>query len=298
MTLVLKEDTHFFSSSTDLGAINKDNNGSRFSVSMRKPISVPKGAVDVKLECISANIWFTTPNIEDIYNNNHVYLFYDDGLGNTGTFDLEIPKGLYSISQLNTTIQTLLSQEQIPGSTNRFPCNSIVFSGNTATQRVTISLLQNLVFITDNNDPLYPNNIAYTLGFDGPNPLVATFSGQTFTAQSVARLNRINSYLLHSDIVKNGISVNSKQANILTEIQLDVQPGKLLTYRPYLPYKLDGNHLIESDRDLLTFWLTNEKNEYVDTNGEDFSFSLIVSYKINTDHIMTRGRNPVATAPH
>ena len=99
---------------------------------------------------------------------------------------------------------------------------------------------------------------------------------------------------MHGDLVKNGIQVNNTQANILTEIQLDVSAGKLLTYRPYLPYKLDGAHLKHGTVDLLTFWLTNELNQYIDMNEEDYSFSVTITYKIDVNHIMTQGRIPNA----
>lgn len=291
MSLVQKDMTYFFSSSESLGAQNKDQNGSRFQVKLDRPIDIPVNAVDVSIEVTSANIWFTTPNIDEIYGNNKLYVNYTDVNGISTTFVLEIPKGLYSISSLNQTIEHLMCSLTIPGTTDKFDGNSIVLSGDTATQKVKIQLGLYLSILTDSN--LYPNNISSTLGFPSPDVIgPPTYAGQIFTATSVAKLNKINSYLLHGDIVKNGIQVNSIQANILTEIQLNVNPGKLLTYRPYLPYKLDGSHLKHGSRDLLTFWLTNELNEYIDMNEEDYSFSMTITYKVDVNHIMTRGRIP------
>jgi hypothetical protein len=293
MTLVQKDMTYFFSSSEALGAQNKDNNGSRFQINLDRPIAIPNNAVDVSIEVTSANIWFTTPNIDASYKNNKLYVYYSDPINGSTTFTLEIPKGLYSVASLNETIDHLMRTITIPGTAERFECNSIVLSGDTATQKVKIQLGPNLSIFTDPD--AYPDNIADPLGFLPTNPIgPSSYTGEIFTAPVVARLNRINSYLLHGDIVKNGIQVNNTQANILTEIQLDVSPGKLLTYRPYLPYKLDGAHLKYGSRDLLTFWLTNEVNEYLDMNEENYSFSLTITYKIDVNHIMTQGRIPNA----
>lgn len=297
MSLVQKDMTYFFSSSILLGAQNKDKNGSRFQVKLDRSIDIPNNAVDVLMEVTSANIWFTTPNIEEEYKNNIMYFSYNDPLGSSATFQITIPKGLYSVTTLNQTVEHLLQDILIPGTGDRFDCNAILISADTATQKVKIQLAEHLSILTN---PLLLNNIASTLGWYDlsggvvPNIGPPLYIGEVFTAPSVARLNKINSYLLHGDIVKNGIQVNNTQANILTEIQLNVSAGKLLTYRPYLPYKLDGAHLKCGSRDLLTFWLTNELNEYIDTNGEDFSFSITIRYLIDVNKIMTQGRIPNA----
>jgi hypothetical protein len=300
MTLVQKDLTYFFSSSTALGAQNKDNNGARFQIQLDRPITVPVNAVDVNIEVTSANIWFTSPNIDAIYQNNLLYLEYDDGV-NSGSIVLTIPKGLYSVNSLNQTVEHLLNDVLIPGSAGYFPCDSILFTSDPATQKIKLQFGN--LYLSMLTDQALLNNIAPTLGFYLPpvNGIPITdigsigpslYTGQVFTAPSVAQLNKINAYLIHGDIVKNGIAVNNTQANILTEVQLTVSTGKLLTYRPYLPYKLDGTHLKYGSRDFLTFWLTDELNRYIDTNGEDFSFALTISYKVDMNHNMTHASVP------
>ena len=263
MTLVQKDLTYFFSSSTRLGAQNKDNNGARFQIQLDRAISVPVNAVDVNIEVTSANIWFTSPNIDAIYQNNLLYLEYDDGV-NSGSIVLTIPKGLYSVNSLNQTIEHLLNDVLIPGSPGYFQCDSILFTSDSATQKVKLQF--GTLYLSMLTDQALLNNIAPTLGwYDSANPLVtdlgpigpSLYTGQVFTAPSVAQLNKINAYLIHGDIVKNGIAVNNTQANILT-----------------------------------TFWLTDELNRYIDTNDEDFSFALTVSYKLDINHIMTRASAP------
>ena len=78
----------------------------------------------------------------------------------------------------------------------------------------------------------------------------------------------------------------------MTEIQLSVSPGKLLTYRPYLPYKIDGNHLKYGSKKLITFFLTDEQNRPIDTFGENYSFAVVIKYKVETHTTNLQGYTP------
>jgi hypothetical protein len=118
------------------------------------------------------------------------------------------------------------------------------------------------------------------------------YTGEKFIADQVASLNKINSFLLHGDILRGGITVNGRRANIMTEVQITAKPGKLINFRPFNPYKLDGSHLKHGVNDLLTFWLTNELNLPIDTFGEDYTFSITISYMIDPNHTMSTIRPP------
>lgn len=277
MTLIEVENTYFFSSDEALGAQNISDKGSKFQILLDKAMEVPPSAVDCTIECRTANIWFVSPNIAEEYNNNKLYLSY-----NLQQFVLTIPDGLYSVSELNCTIQRLIADVPIPlpggGSVPevRFQKNSISLSTFLARSRVILKMITGLSFLTDLD---LPNNIAFTLGFasqSGSAAKVSTYDGEYFEAENVARLTRINGYLLHGDIVNQGLSLNNSFSTILTEIQLSVGPGKLLTYNPYNPYKLDGNHLKFGPKSLFTFYLTDEKNRPIDTFEENFNFSLVI----------------------
>ena len=73
MSIIDVENSYFFSSDKELGAKNVVNNGSQFQITLDKPIVVPQGAIDVSVECRSANVWFTCPNISPEYNNDTFY---------------------------------------------------------------------------------------------------------------------------------------------------------------------------------------------------------------------------------
>lgn len=288
--LIETENTYFFSSSEQLGAINKDRNGSRFQIALQKPITVPPAAIDVSIECIAANIWHYSPNVSAEFNNNTFHFQYA-GVD----IPIVLPDGLYGADSLNKTVQRLLSAVDIPGSPGvKFAESSILIYGNVATQRIVIQMAGGLSL---NVDTALPNNIAPLIGFTvGTVGTLVTsqYVGHYFEGDQLAEINRINAYLLHSDIVQDGISINSSFDSILAEIQLTARAGSLLTYRPYIPYKVSGKHLKFGPKDFLTFYLTDELNRPVDMFGENYSFTIVIKYKIydhaanipvNTPHV-------------
>ena len=76
-------------------------------------------------------------------------------------------------------------------------------------------------------DPTLINNIAPTLGFDNIGSIAYHSSvGDYFVADSVAKLTRIDSFFIHSDLVLEGLSSNGTGNSILTEIQISESPSK------------------------------------------------------------------------
>ena len=73
MSLITVENTYFFSSDPSVGAKNLSDDGSKFEVRLDKPLAVPPSSIDVSVECRSANIWFTCPNISDELKNDRFY---------------------------------------------------------------------------------------------------------------------------------------------------------------------------------------------------------------------------------
>ena len=189
-----------------------------------------------------------------------------------------LPDGLYGADSLNLSIKRWLKSLGIPGGGGRFSEDAIKITADIATQKLVFEMAQGLQLST--SDAL-PENVAKTLGFT--NDIIATFTGESFLGDNIAELNRINSFLIHTDLVHDGLSINSSYDSILTDIQLTVSPGSLLTYRPYIPYRVTGKHLKYGTKDLITFRLTDEQNRHVDTFGEEWSLTIIIRYKIH-DH--------------
>ena len=207
----------------------------------------------------------------------------------TGWDYLELPDGLYSVNDLNTSLKRLIGYKRIPGTLTRFSTNSITISANPSTQHIVIEMDPGFILGTMQ----FENNICHTLGItkldNDSTGVQYTHDNDYWEADSTAGLTPINSFLLHSDLIENGLGVNNGVANILTEIQLSGPPGSFLTYRPYLPYRLDGNHLKFSNRDTVKFYLTDDQNRPLDMFGEAYSFSIVVRYSIDVSASMNTG---------
>lgn len=292
MSIIEIEKTYFFSSSVANGATNITNKGSSFEVALDGEMKVPPGALDCTIECRSANIWFIMPNISTAHKNNRLYFKYDPSAmaGFTTLWDyIEIPDGLYSLSDLNTCVRRLIGMKTMPNTTTRYNQNSITISSNSSTQRVIVQMSPGFILGVTTLE----NNICKTLGIDQPLNVVGILFlhvNDYHEAENTANLTPINSFLLHSDLVENGLRVNNGISNILTEIQLLSGPGTFLTYRPYLPYKLDGNHLKFSSRSHLKFYLTDQDQNPLDMFGESYSFSVVIKYKIDISAVTNVGQ--------
>ena len=319
MSIIDIEKTFFFSSSAANGARNIHASGSAFEVTLDTPVTVPPGDLNCSIECRSANIWFIMPNISKVFKNNRLYFRYDPSIiggvtevnindvvfgdptggvnaepvpivvPSTGWDYLELPDGLYSVNDLNTSLKRLIGYKRIPGTLTRFSTNSITISANPSTQHIVIEMDPGFILGTMQ----FENNICHTLGItkldNDSTGVQYTHDNDYWEADSTAGLTPINSFLLHSDLIENGLRVNNGVANILTEIQLSGPPGSFLTYRPYLPYRLDGNHLKFSNRDTVKFYLTDDQNRPIDMFGEAYSFSIVVRYSVDVSATMNTG---------
>jgi hypothetical protein len=205
---------------------------------MEPPISVPNEARAVTIECVNASILHVTPNIAAEYGNNilRVEYDYDDG-GVPSVLILAIPltDGNYTTDTLNSEVQRQLSSYNIPPLfTQKFSPGAIIISENVATQRVIITLANNLRIVTSG-----VNNVMSILGFTGAD-LDSAYDGQNFYGDSTAQLNRVNSYLLHGDLIQGGIPLNSQQDNIFAQVDVDVAAGGNINFRPFNPLKVSG----------------------------------------------------------
>ena len=95
-----------------------------------------------------------------------------------------------------------------------------------------------------------------------------------------ASFNRTNSFLIRSDLVGNGIPVNSKAAGILAQVMIDEPPGSQVNYVPFFPPRSDADELIAHNKNFFSFFLVDQLGREVDTFGENWSFTLVIRYQI------------------
>jgi hypothetical protein len=189
-------------------------------------------------------------------------------LGEIGiTTELEFPDGLYSVTALNSQLSLLLVNAG-------FSPDYLSITGDDATQRTVITYgAADIAVVFTGGD-----TFREILGFDDvPYPL-STAAGQSIPGQNVANFNTLNSYLISSDLVSQGIPVNATGASILAQVPISARPGSLIVYQPRNPSRTDLTELIGLPRSSFRIWLTNQVGEYIDTNSEDYSIVVVIRY--------------------
>lgn len=266
--LVEHTTSYIFSSDIANGAQNKTVDGHSFEVELNEPISIPREAVNCTLEVSQARIWYTTPNISANLNNNKLYFqvaaVYDPGT----LIELTFPAGLYSVSGLNNQLGLLLNAEG-------YDSDLITIAANNATQQTVITAKDVNVII----DFSQVDTIRDILGFDSQQ-LGPSTAGETFPSDRIANFNSLDSYLIHSDIVSNGIPVNNTGANIIASVPITNSPGSQIIYQPFNPDRSLLNELIGFPRNSFRVWITNQNNEPLDTNNENYSIVVVIRYQL------------------
>lgn len=255
--------TYIFSSDTENGAFNVSEDGSEFATVLYSPIAIPHNARYCKIGVQAANIWYTTPNISIALDNN-TFAFFDGTVNQSIT----IPNGLYDLPQLASSIAILI--DNIPATIPS--ANLFDFFGDGSTQRVIITFKSAGLSIDWN-----ASTLRTILGFRTTSPTTAPING-SIAGEDTAKFNQINSYLIHTDLIHTGIPVNSIDTAVISNVFIDVTPGSLINYTPQIIPTANGNELIGSVRSTIVSYITDQKGRRVDTNGEVWNYTLMITY--------------------
>jgi hypothetical protein len=264
--IVDKQLSYTFSSNTSTGAANIQNNGASFSVALNSPIYIPKGTVDCTVEVLQAAVWNTSPNIAVEFGNYRLRFTYNENV-----YGFVIPDGLYSLTDLNTTISRLLANAGLAS-------NLFILSGDQSTQKTVITYSVSGVRI----DFTRPDSIRTVLGFDARLSPVGGISaaGQSDFSDNTAVFNRINSFFVRSSMVNNGLPLNNVGSGIIAAIPITAAPGSQINYAPTIPIAVDASNLPGTTLQFISFDLLDQELRYVNTVGEDWSITLAIKYKI------------------
>jgi len=256
------------SSSTN-GARNVSSDGSYFEVHLEEALQIPQSTSSVTISVEDADIWWTIPNIIT-GQNDKMYITGKDTNDVLQNFVITIPQGLYDLTGLNSTIMRELSNAGAKVS----PDPLITLSPDEATQKVQIRFNYNDVSI-DFSQTDTPREI---LGYNSQVYGAYASSPHNVLADNTAQFNQVNYFLLHSDLVNSGIRYNNTYNQTIAKIPIDVAPGSQITYKPFNPAKSHSEQLIGSSRSVMRFWLTDDKNRPVNTNGESYSARIVIKY--------------------
>lgn len=273
MVFVEYSQTHIFSSNPANGAQNVNQDQNEFDVYLNEPISIPRNAINCTLEVVKAQVWYVQPNISEEIKNNKLEFNHDGS-----DYDLTIPDGLYSLTDLNA----FLSRQFVA---NGLKADLFAFSADNSTQKVvlTFNYAGTRVNFTT------PNSVNTLLGF---NPiyyplLVPSVVGESFTSQSTAALNRLETYLIHCSLVPNGIPVNQNGSNIIADIPIsvDYSPGDLIVFAPFNPIKTSTPNLVGQPIGNVHMRISDQQDRAIDMLDEYWSVTVTIRYMLQVaDH--------------
>jgi len=267
--LVPNEIPLLVSSDPDNGARNISDDGSQFAITLQDGIKIPKDAVNVKVTMEESTIWWVIPNIIEGKNDKLYLTGTPLGGGVPLVTTITIPQGLYDLSGLNASIA--LQMENAGYEIDPFP---ITLTSDSATQKVIIRF--NEVQAEIDFTPV--DTFREILGYDSQ--VLGPYVGApvNILADNVAAFNTVNSFLIHGDLTNKGMRINNTYSQTLGQVLIDVSPGSQIVSTPFNPPAIGISELIGATRTNLKFWLTDDKNRPVNTNGEFWTARLIISY--------------------
>jgi hypothetical protein len=267
--LIPREFSFIFSSAEENGADNVSEDGSKFSVILSSALQVPSSAVYCYLSVTQASIWNTSPNISAAFGNNK-FEFTTTNAGNPGTHNITIPDGLYSVSALNGFLSTTLVNLLLPN-------NLISLTGDSATGKSILTYLE----AGDSTDFTITDSVREVLGFDSRiSPLAPQAAGFSDFGDNIAEFNRVNSYIIASNVISNGIPLNGGGRGIIASVPINVNPGSQISYQPQSPIAINASELIGNSKLNIDFELLDQELRPTPTASEDWSFVVSIKYGI------------------
>ena len=270
MTFTIPEEISMIvSSDPTTGASNKSADGSYFEVQLQDGLTIPKDALNINVRVEEATIWFVVPNI--ITNvNDKMFITGPDTAGALQNYIVTLPQGLYDLSGLNQAV--LRDLENKGAKTDPNPL--ITMTPDDATQKVQIRFNYNNVSIDFTQADTFRDILAFDSLVYGPYASTPI----NILAPDVAAFNQVNYFLIHSDLTNKGIRFNNNYTQTVAQVLIDVPPGSQIVSRPFNPAKISTQELAGTNRTNLRFWLTDDENRRVNTNGEYWSARIVIDY--------------------
>ena len=254
------------------GARNISADGSRFEIELEEPIVIPAEAVNVEIDVEQATVWWVVPNVIT-GQNDKFYISAPRAVDDVITaFVVTIPQGLYDVAGLN---QAVLRELETAGA-KIDPSPVVELGSDNATQKVVIAL----DYTGSSIDFTPGDTFRGLIGFDSQVLGPTVSEPVTFLADEVAQFNQVNYFLLHSDLTGQGIRFNNAYNKTIAQILIDVPPGSQITYAPENPATIAVPNLTGVSTSTIKFWLTDDRNNAINTNGEVFTARLSIRYLI------------------
>lgn len=249
-----------FLANSGSGSENVSTNGASFEVNWSPGLSI-KGAKRANLKTKVVTIWYNTPNILSGVNDT---LYINDG---TLDYELVFDQGLYDFTSFKSELALLLVAEGLPS-------DQITLLSSDATQKVIIRFN----YATTTIDFTQNDTMRDILGFDSG--LVTTTIGLSVKADNIAAFNTLEYYLIHCNLVRDGMTVNGKKSSVICRIPIPkgTSVGSQIVYEPISPTSITENSLTRRTITSAKFWLTDQDDNQVETGGEIWSVTISIEY--------------------
>ncbi len=262
-----------FSSDPASGAENVSADGGAFSVTLETPLSIPRDAHNCYVTCQEASAWWTMFNVVEGVNDRFG-IDYDDGGGFPLTAILQVDAGLYDLDHLSAEIGRNLH-------TAGFPDDLFILIPDTSTGKTVIQFN----YLGTRLNLAVVRNFANLIGFEERLvPLAGPTTGVQYEkGDEIANFNSINYLTITSDIVSRGLATNGKYYGVIAQILINVPPGSQILSTPFNPPEIPTPELIGEHRKRISFRLTDQNNNQVNTQGEFFTARLVIHYSMAID---------------
>tara|TARA_R110001606_G_scaffold390365_1_gene557271 strand:- start:956 stop:1846 length:891 start_codon:yes stop_codon:yes gene_type:complete len=269
------------------GAENLSPDGSLFQVNLEDGgIQIPTDAVNVTVSVESASVWFSTPNIISadtidgrLKKNNVLYINAPLTAGGTGDVILYVEQGLYDLTALNEEIFKLINLNGTINLTGTTPKSPIVFDADAATGKVFCIFNEPNVTINFTPNDTFRDILGFNSGTITSPAGASQTTPKSVDAPKTARFNTLTSYLIHGDIVQDGIRFNNSYNQTLTDVIIgDAAPFEQINSTPFNPPKVSANELRGIKRNNLAFWITDQNDNRINMAGEYWNFRMVIRY--------------------
>jgi len=238
------------------------NNGGRADLFLSDPVRIPTNTHNHSVKVTKASIWYNFPNITE---TNNLFSFSYNG----ATFNLYLPIGLYNVIDINNTISRSLSNLNDPSISSTF----IQLQPNYSTSRVMITFEK--AGTTFNASE--PFSIGSILGI--PTPITSAFDGQVLTGINIATINTVNQIYIHSTIAgANGVRIDGDSGQVVASVPISSSPGTQILYQPFIPDVVPINSVSGQSISRISTWITDENNNILNTFGEKWEVTMLVTY--------------------
>jgi hypothetical protein len=250
------------------GAKNITPDGSSFEIQLSPELHIPSNAKAITVSLQESTVWWTIANIET-GKNDRFYVTGPNTADVSTDFVVVIEQGLYNLSGLSNAIQRELTNQQAK-------IGLLTLTPDDGTSKVSLRINELLTSVDFSQSDTMRDILGFDSGVVGPFTTVP----REVLAEATAQFNTINYFVIHSDIVSNGIRTNNVYDQTLGAVLIDKAPGSQLVSTPFNPPKINAPELAGQKRTNVRFWLTDDNNNLVNTNNEFWSARIVIRYLI------------------